>query len=310
MIGISKLVCGTATPGDALRYGRHSGRLPAHLLQFSADKRPVLVWNTTQACNLHCAHCYADGRAKPGADELTTAEGLRLLEDLTAFGVPVVLFSGGEPLVRPDIFELMASARELGMRVVLSTNGLLLSDTVVERLGAIGVSYVGVSVDGRSQTHDKFRGMAGAFESTLEGIRRCQAAGMKVGLRFTLFQGNRADLPFVVDLLEQESIPRLCVYHLAYAGRGAKIASWDLSPEETRAAVQYLIERSLDFQRRGTPKEILTVANHADAVYALLWVRRHQPERAAEVEQLLTWNGGNNSGIAIGCGWSGPAPPR
>lgn len=301
MIGISKLVCGAATPGDALRYGRDTGRLPSHLLQFSADKRPVVVWNVTQACNLHCVHCYADARARAAADELTTAEGLDLLDSLAAFGVPAVLFSGGEPLVRPDIFELMAAACHRGMRAVLSTNGVMLTEPVVERLAATGVSYVGVSVDGRAATHNRLRGQKGAYEATLRGIRRCVAARIKVGLRFTIFGANRDDLPFVVDLLEAESVPRLCVYHLAYAGRGASIARWDLGPDGTRAWVEYVIDRAIDFRRRGLAKEILTVANHADAAYVLLWMQQNQPGRAGEVEKLLKWNGGNNSGIAIAC---------
>ncbi|MBM4437355.1 MAG: radical SAM protein [Actinobacteria bacterium] len=301
MIGISKLVCGSASPGDVLRYGRHSGRLPPHLLQFSEDKRPVVVWNATLACNLSCAHCYADALPQAASDELTTAEAHRMLADLAAFGVPVVLFSGGEPLVRPDIFELMAAARELGMRAVLSTNGVVLTDAAVEQLRSVGVSYVGVSIDGREPTHDRFRGRAGAHRARIEGIRRCLAVGLKVGLRFTLVQNNQADLPWVVDLLEAESIPRLCVYHLAYTGRGARIAAWDVSASQSRATVEYLIQRALDFHRRGLAKEILTVANHADAVYVLLWLQRHQPERAPAVEQLLRWNGGNGAGVAIGC---------
>ena len=111
MIGISKLYCGTVEPSDALRYGRHSSQLPSHLLQFSADKRPVVVWNVTRRCNLKCVHCYAHAEDRMFDDELTTAEGKALIDDLAGFGVPVILFSGGEPLVRKDLPELAPERR-------------------------------------------------------------------------------------------------------------------------------------------------------------------------------------------------------
>jgi len=97
MIGISKLYCGTVEPSDALRYGRTSDRLPSHLLQFSADKKPVVVWNVTRRCNLKCVHCYAHAKDQPFEGELSTVEGKRVLDDLSEFGCPVILFSGGEP---------------------------------------------------------------------------------------------------------------------------------------------------------------------------------------------------------------------
>ncbi|MCP4369301.1 MAG: radical SAM protein, partial [Deltaproteobacteria bacterium] len=106
MIGISKLYCGTVEPSDALRYGRMSSQLPSHLLQFSRDKRPVVVWNITRRCNLKCVHCYAHAKDISFDNELSTQEGKRLIDDLSGFGVPVLLFSGGEPLVRKDLPEL------------------------------------------------------------------------------------------------------------------------------------------------------------------------------------------------------------
>jgi hypothetical protein len=121
MIGISKLYCGTVESSDVLRYGAQSGRLPSHLLQFSADKKPVVVWNCTRRCNLKCVHCYSHSADVAYAGELTTEEGYVLLEDLAGFGAPVVLFSGGEPLLRPDLLPLATRARELGMRAVLSS---------------------------------------------------------------------------------------------------------------------------------------------------------------------------------------------
>ena len=164
MIGISKLYCGTVEPSDALRYGRHSGNLPSHLLQFSKDKRPVVVWNMTRACNLKCVHCYAHATEGSGSDELTTAEGKRMIDDLAEFGSPVLLFSGGEPLVRKDLPELAAYAVEKGMRAVISTNGTLIKRDTAQTLKDIGLSYVGISLDGLEPVNDHFRGVKGALK--------------------------------------------------------------------------------------------------------------------------------------------------
>ena len=306
MIGISKLYCGTVEPSDALRYGRHSGRLPSHLLQFSEDKKPVVVWNMTRRCNLKCVHCYAQALDRDFPDELTTAEGKALLDDLAAFGCPVVLFSGGEPLLRPDLVELAAYAVAKGMRAVISTNGTLITPPVARALKDIGLSYVGISLDGMEQVNDRFRGVKGAFRRALEGIAACQEAGIKVGLRFTMNRRNAAEIPAIFDLLESHDIPRVCFYHLVYAGRGSKLMEDDLTHEETRRAVDLIIDRTADLHRRGKPKEVLTVDNHADAPYVYLRMVREGSPRAPDVLKLLEMNEGNNSGRGIGCvSWDG-----
>ena len=178
MIGISKLYCGTVEPSDALRYGRHSSRLPSHLLQFSEDKRPVVVWNVTRRCNLKCVHCYAHAEDKSFTNELSTSQGRDLIDDLAGFRAPVLLFSGGEPLVRKDLPELAEYAVKKGMRAVISTNGTLITPTMARTLKEIGLSYVGISLDGMRETHDRFRRRVGAFDDALRGIRVCRDAGL------------------------------------------------------------------------------------------------------------------------------------
>ena len=195
MLSVTRLLCGTATPGDALRYGREAKKLPAHLLHFSEDKKPVVVWNCTRRCQLKCVHCYADAADKDFPDELNHEEGRALLEDLAAFGIPVVLFSGGEPLMRPDLFELAAYARELGMRAVLSTNGALIDEDTARRIKEIGFSYVGISLDGLEAVHDKVRGVRGSFAESLRGIRNCRNLDIRVGLRYTVHKLNIDELP-------------------------------------------------------------------------------------------------------------------
>ena len=306
MIGISKLYCGTVEPSDALRYGRHSSALPSHLLQFSKDKRPVVVWNITRKCNLKCIHCYAHATDQALADELTTTEGKALIDDLAQFGAPVMLFSGGEPLVRKDLPELAAYAVEKGMRAVISTNGTLITADVAKTLKSIGLSYVGISLDGMQPVNDRFRGVPGSFDKALAGIRNCQDAGIKVGLRFTINRYNVDEIPAIFDLLEDMNIPRVCFYHLVYAGRGSEMVKEDLSLDETRKAVDLIIDRTRALHDKGLAKEVLTVDNHADGPYLYLRLLKENPERAAEVLKLLKMNEGNNSGRGIGCvSWDG-----
>lgn len=306
MIGISKLYCGTVEPSDALRYGRDSKRLPSHLLQFSKDKKPVVVWNMTRRCNLKCVHCYAQAKDIEFKDELSTEEGKALIDDLAAFGSPVMLFSGGEPTMRKDLPELAAYAREKGMRAVISTNGTLIDKPLAKKLKEVGLSYVGISLDGIRETNDRFRGMPGAFDAALRGLHNCQEEGIKVGLRFTINKQNVRDIPAIFDLLEKEKIPRICFYHLVYAGRGSKMVDEDLSLEESRKAVDLIMERTRELHEKGFPAEVLTVDNHCDGPYLYLKMLKENPERAAEIFELLSMNQGNSSGIGIGCvSWDG-----
>lgn len=306
MIGISKLYCGTVEPSDALRYGRSSSQLPSHLLQFSEDKRPVVVWNVTRRCNLKCVHCYAHAKDIPFDDELTMDQGKNLITDLAKFGAPVILFSGGEPLVRRDLPELAAFAVEKGMRAVISTNGTLITSTMAHTLKKIGLSYVGISLDGMEEINDRFRGVKGAFKSALSGIENCQEAGIKVGLRFTINKFNVTEIPKLFQLLEDMNIPRICFYHLVYAGRGTDLVKEDLSHAATRTALDLIIDETKRLHDKGKPKEVLTVDNHADGPYIYLRLLKENPERAKEVLELLKWNEGNNSGRGIGCvSWNG-----
>ncbi|MBW2640370.1 MAG: 12,18-didecarboxysiroheme deacetylase [Deltaproteobacteria bacterium] len=306
MIGISKLYCGTVEPSDALRYGRMSSKLPSHLLQFSRDKRPVIVWNITKRCNLKCVHCYAHAKDMAFDSELSTLEGKNLLDDLAEFGVPVILFSGGEPLTRKDLPELAAYAVKKGMRAVISTNGTLITPEKAQTLKEIGLSYVGISLDGMEEINDRFRGMKGAFKAALQGIENCKKAGIKVGLRFTINKSNVAEIPKIFNLLQEMDIPRACFYHLVYAGRGTNLVKEDLSHQESRNAVDLIMDLTKQLHDKGHIKEVLTVDNHADGPYLYLRLLKENPERAREVLELLQMNEGNSSGIGIGCvSWDG-----
>jgi len=306
MIGISKLYLGTVEPSDALRYGRRSDQLPSHLLQFSQDKKPVVVWNITRQCNLKCHPFYAQAQAKKPKGELTTQEGKVLLDDLSSFGAPVILFSGGEPVLRPDLPELAQYAVAKGMRAVISTNGTLITEELAKTLKDIGLSYVGISLDGMEAVNDRFRGVPGAFAQALTGIRNCREAGIKVGLRFTINRLNRDQVSPIFDLLKNEDIPRVCFYHLVYAGRGSNLIKEDLDHIQTRQIVDLIIDRTKELFDAGYEKEVLTVDNHADGPYLYLRMLKEGSSRAPDVLELLRMNEGNSSGRGIGCiSWDG-----
>ncbi|HEY5610470.1 MAG TPA: radical SAM protein [Thermoanaerobaculia bacterium] len=307
MISLTKLLGGASYFGDNLRYDSAASR-QMHGTRPGAG--PVVVWNATLTCNLECQHCYADAIRRRVVGELSTEEAKAMIDDLASFKVPALLMSGGEPLVRPDILDLAEYAISKGIRVTFSTNGTLISTSVAERLFKIGVTYVGISIDGSEAMHDRFRGKSGAFKEAIRGIRNARAAGIRVGIRFTVTSENVDDLPSVIQLVEQEGIGRLCIYHLVYSGRGSELAESELTPARKREMLEFLFRHTRRWNADGTEIEVLTVENHADAVYAYLWLLENDTEQASRALALLKSNGGNRSGIAIGAidsfGWVHP----
>jgi radical SAM protein with 4Fe4S-binding SPASM domain len=288
MINISKLWCGTPGSMDHLRYSNTS------------HHKPVVVWNTTRQCNLHCVHCYSKSENKHYSNELTTDQAKNFVKDIADFGVPVLLFSGGEPLLRKDIFEIAQLASDSGIRPVLSTNGTLITETTAQKLKKAGFSYVGVSLDGIGKTNDKFRGAEGAFDLAIKGIRNCFKAEVKPGLRFTVTKHNYKDVPEIFNFIETEKIPRVCFYHLAYVGRAADIAKDDLTCEQTRTFMDYILTKTEDLHKKGQFTEVLTVDNHADGAYLYIKLKEKNPAKAEEVLKLLKLSKGNSSGAGIG----------
>jgi heme d1 biosynthesis radical SAM protein NirJ len=267
--------------------------------QIAAPTGPVVIWNLIRRCNLTCKHCYATSADKDFPGELSTAEVFDVMQDLKAYGVPVLILSGGEPLMRPDIFEISRRAKAMGFYVGLSTNGTLISEDNIEQIGKVGYDYVGVSLDGMRQVHDRFRRRIGAFDESLRGIRLCRAAGIKVGLRFTLTQDNVRDLPDLLHLLDDEGIDKFYLSHLNYAGRGNKNRGDDAHHQMTRAAMDLLIDTCWNYLVNGNAKEFVTGNNDADGVYLLKWVERHHPEQRERLQAMLERWGGNASGINI-----------
>ncbi|MFL0197222.1 putative heme d1 biosynthesis radical SAM protein NirJ1 [Clostridium sp. WILCCON 0269] len=293
MLGITKLLCGSENFGDRLRYAPGAGHEKSGA---SKGNGPVVVWNCTNTCNLKCKHCYADSKNRKFEGELDSREAKYLIDDLAKLKVPVLLISGGEPLMRDDLFELISYAKNYNIRSTLSTNGTLIDKKTAEDLKRNGVSYVGISLDGIGIRHDEFRGVSGSFNKSLEGIRNCMEIGQKVGLRFTINRNNYNQLEDIFYLIKEEKIPRACFYHLAYSGRGNAMAQEDITFEQKRQALDLIMNMAV---KLGKNVEILTVGNHADAVYLYLQVKKKYPHLTDKVWNLIQTNGGNRSGMAL-----------
>jgi heme d1 biosynthesis radical SAM protein NirJ len=266
----------------------------------AAPAGPVVIWNLVRRCNLTCMHCYSISADIDFPGELDTAEVLRVMEDLKAFGVPVLILSGGEPLLRKDIFDIAARAKALGFYTALSTNGTLIDLPLAMRIREAAFDYVGISLDGLQATHDKFRRKAGAFGRSLEALRLCRDMGVKVGVRFTLTQDNAADLPGLLGLVEAERIDKFYLSHLNYAGRGNVNRRRDAHFRVTREALELLYARAWRDAQLGLDREYVTGNNDADGVYALHWARTTIPafEQARMRASLAAW-GGNSSGVNV-----------
>src|SRR3972149_2674201 len=303
MINISKLYCEFAGKSDDLQYNQpHS---------FG----PVVVYNCTSRCNLKCLHCYSSSDLSHCGDELTTPQAKHLLSQIVQVNCPVVLFSGGEPLLRSDLFELLAEAKRLKLRAVISSNGTLIDSAVAKKLAELCVSYVGISIDGGEEFHDRFRQANGSFEVALAGIENCRKAGIKPGLRFTITKQNADQIPAVFDIAASNNITRLCFYHLITVGRAQnmavsekdqKAARYILDTIETRLAMDVIISKTDEFARKGLIDEVLTVDNHADGPYLLLKMVGEKHPNYEKARQLLLANGGNKIAEKIICvGWDG-----
>ena len=260
---------------------------------------PVVIWNLIRRCNLACRHCYSISADTNFPGELSTAEVLAVLDDLYASHVRVLILSGGEPLLRPDLFPIVRRAKAMGFYVGLSSNGTLIGADNIASIAGLGLDYLGVSLDGLRATHDRFRRKAGSFDASLAAIRLARDAGIKVGLRFTLTQGNAAELSAVLRLADDEGIDRFYLSHLNYAGRGNINRTQDAFHLTTRHALDTLFAWCWDHVRADTPKEVVTGNNDADGVYLLQWVRDRMPHRAKHMRRKLAQWGGNASGVNV-----------
>jgi len=294
MINISKLYCNLAGDSDDLRYHKPKA--------FG----PIAVYNCTARCNLQCLHCYSSSDPTCVRDQLSTAQAKQFLAQLPAANVPVVLFSGGEPLLREDLLELTAEARRLKLRTVISTNGTLITPEVAKQLAETELSYVGISLDGQEPFHDEFRQVIGSFRKAIRGMENCRAAGLRTGLRFTITKLNAAQVPAIFDIAVETGIRRICFYHLVSSGRATDLGEQAPSPEQTRMTVATIVDKTHELVEKGLVDEVLTVGNHADGPYLLMRMQREGHPDFEEAKRLLLSNGGNRVGEKISCvSWDG-----
>lgn len=268
-------------------------------IRYSRTEKPVVVWNMTKRCDLHCVHCYSDSADMLYSGELTTDQGKALIDSLATFQAPVIIFSGGDPLLREDLYELASYARDKKVRPILSTSGIHITKEIAAKIKDTGITYVGVSLDGGQEINDKLRGMKGAYIKAVEGLKLCKEAGLIAGIRFTMSKKTIGELPAIFDLLEKEDIERGYFAHLVYSGRGQKFSREDLDHMETRKAVDYIFNKAKDFSDRGIPKDIVTGSNDVDGVYLYLKLKETDPDRAENLHKLLKGRGGNSSGVTL-----------
>jgi len=295
MIIFSKALADQATVWETLRASETCENLPPDLVRFSTQAKPVVMWNLTRQCNLACDHCYMDAKAN-GREELGLDEGVRLLDDLADLKVPMIIFTGGEPLMSRNFYAYAFHARELGLRAVISTNGTLITPEVAKLLAEARIKYVGVSIDSASpEKHDRFRGVSGAHSRALQGIRNARDAGLKTGLRITLTRDNWMDVPALLNIALEEGIPRFCLYHLVPTGRGAGISDRDVTPEQRRSVIKFLAEAAVELKDENI--EILTTDSPMDGAY-LLELLKDDPKKN-HVRKLLANAGGCSTGTKV-----------
>ncbi len=260
---------------------------------------PVVIWNLIRRCNLTCKHCYSISADIDFKGELTTQEVYDTMDDLKEFQVPVLILSGGEPLLRPDIYDISKRAKAMGFYVGLSSNGTLITEENIDQIAEVGYDYVGVSLDGIRETHDEFRQKKGAFDESMKGIKLCQDRGIKVGIRFTLTQDNAHELPKMLDLMDEHDLDKFYLSHLNYAGRGNRNRKRDVFHQMTRDALDMIFDRSWNELQRGIHREYVTGNNDADGPYLLQWAEKHVPDEVLALRQRLDNWGGNSSGVNI-----------
>ncbi|MBG6160261.1 heme d1 biosynthesis radical SAM protein NirJ [Labrenzia sp. EL_159] len=273
---------------------------PVRVRRTGRPVKPVVIWNLTRRCNLKCRHCYTVSADVDFPGELTHQQAMETLEDLGQFGIPALILSGGEPMDRRDLFDIAFRARDLVHMLALSTNGTKLHGETADRVAEVGFDYVGISIDGIGATNDWFRGVEGAYEDALRGVRECKSRGIKVGLRFTLTEGNHKHLPNLLKLCDDEGVDKFYLSHLVYAGRGDKNRGEDAEHQRSRWAMDLLLERAWAGVNGGRRLDIVTGNNDADAVYFLNWVREKFDDATADHVRthLVAW-GGNSAGLGV-----------
>ena len=263
---------------------------PARVLDGS-----IAIWNFTNRCNLSCLHCYSKS-GLDAIDTLSTDKIMQTLPKLKSNGVKFIIFSGGEPLTRKDIFDIASRCKELGIITYLSTNGLYVKKGNAKKI-LDTFNYIGISIDGSAKVHDKFRGLEGAFVESMKAVDLLNSYNQtKVGIRFTITKETYSDLKFIFELAQSHNIPKIYISHLVYSGRGLDNLKMDLSKEQRIEAVEYILDKAFEYYDSGRDIEIVTGNMEMDAILFLNRFSKLYPEYANDMRQrLINW-GGNSAG--------------
>ena len=255
----------------------------------------IAIWNFTNRCNLSCMHCYSRADLD-STDTLSTEDIMNTLPKLKENGVKFIIFSGGEPLTRKDLFDIAERCRELGIITYLSTNGLYVGHKNAQKI-LDTFNYVGISIDGSEKTHDRFRGLPGSFAMSMDAVRLLNSYGKsKVGIRFTVTKETYDDLKFIFELAEKENIPKVYISHLVYSGRGLDNLEMDLTKEQRREAVEFILDKAFEYHETGREIEIVTGNMEQDAILFLEKFGKKYPDLKEKMRQRLVEWGGNSAG--------------
>jgi len=254
----------------------------------------IAIWNFTNRCNLSCLHCYSKSTLDE-IDTLTTSQIKKTILEMKNEGVKFIIFSGGEPLTRKDIFEIADFCKEHKIITYLSSNGLYFTKSNIQKI-TDSFNYIGISIDGDASTHDYFRGLKGAFEETLKAVKLVNATDAKVGIRFTMTKETINSLKYIFELVEKENIQKIYISHLVYSGRGFDNLKMDLTKEQRRKAVEFILDKAFEYYETGRDIEIVTGNMEMDAVLFFNKFKKKYPKLKEKMrKRLITW-GGNSAG--------------
>jgi radical SAM protein with 4Fe4S-binding SPASM domain len=263
---------------------------PARVLDGS-----IAIWNFTNRCNLSCLHCYSKADLE-AVDTLTAADIMDTLPKLKDNGVRFLIFSGGEPLTRKDLFDIATRCKELGIVTYLSTNGLYVKQSNAQKI-LDTFDYIGISIDGSPEVHDRFRGLKGSFAESMKAVDLLNSFGKtKVGIRFTITKNTYDDLAFIFDLAEKHHIPKIYISHLVYSGRGLENLEMDLTKDQRIDSVNYILDKAFEYYQSGRDIEIVTGNMEMDAILFYERFATQYPEHADEMMRRLVEWGGNSAG--------------
>jgi len=255
----------------------------------------IAIWNFTNRCNLSCLHCYSKAELD-SVDTLSTEKIMDTLPKLKENGIKFLIFSGGEPLTRHDIYDIAERCKELGIVTYLSTNGLYVKKSNAEKI-LDTFNYIGISIDGSEKVHDAFRGLKGSFEASMKAVDLLNSYNKtKVGIRFTITKDTYDDLAFIFELAEKHNIPKVYISHLVYSGRGLDNLEMDLTKEQRVVAVNYILDKAFEYHKDKRDIEIVTGNMEMDAILFYDRFIKIYPQYAEEMKKRLVAWGGNSAG--------------